>query len=192
MNRAIFIDKDGEVNSDLPDAVNPNLITLLPDIREGLSVLQSWGYKIIIVSNQPYIAKGFFQEADVLKFHIGLQQIFNVFGLRLDGFYYCPHHPDGKIPKYAISCKCRKPLPGLLFQAAQELNIDLNQSWMIGDVLREMEAGKRAGCKTLLVDNGNEKEWIINPQRVPDYITYDFSYAITTLSLQDIHYASLN
>lgn len=174
MNKAIFIDKDGEVNVLSLHKGNPNLMTLLPFVASGLSTLQGFGYKIILVSNQPGIAKGIFEETDLFMSTLSLREFFNAFNLRLDGFYYCPHHPDGIISKYAISCKCRKPLPGLYFKAAQELNIDLNQSWMIGDNPKDAEAAIRAGCKTLLVSDGNEREWTINSGQLPDYITYDF------------------
>ena len=84
--------------------------------------------------------------------------------------YYCPHYPDGKIQKYKIECDCRKPKPGLILQAAREHDIDLSNSWMIGDILNDVEAGNRAGCKTILLDNGNETEWIWNEIRTPAFI----------------------
>lgn len=174
MNKAIFIDKDGETNVSGLYKGNPNLMTLLPFVASGLSTLQSFGYKIILVSNQPGIAKGLFEETDLFMSTISLKELFNAFNLRLDGFYYCPHHPEGVIPKYSIACKCRKPLPGLYFQAASQLSIDLNESWMIGDNPKDVEAAIRAGCKTLLISDGNEREWIINSGQLPDYITYDF------------------
>lgn len=175
MNKAIFIDKDAEINENLPHKINSNLINLLSKAGEGLNLLQSWGYKIVVVSNQPGIARGLFEEMDLLNLNNNLQEVFNVFNLRLDGFYYCPHYPEGAtVPEYSVTCKCRKPQPGLYFRAAAELNIDLSRSWMIGDVIKDMEGGKRAGCKTLFIDNGSETDWSINSLRRPDYITYDF------------------
>jgi histidinol phosphatase-like enzyme len=85
------------------------------------------------------------------------------------GFYYGPHHPEGTVGSYAISCRCRQPGPGLLLQAADELGLDLAQSWLVGDILNDVEAGQRAGCRTVLIDNGNETEWILSPGRVPHY-----------------------
>lgn len=174
VNKAIFIDKDGDVNTSNLYKGNPNLMTLLPFIAGGLATLQGFGYKIILVSNQPGIAKGLFEETDLFMSNLSLKELFNTFNLRLDGFYYCPHHPEGVISKYTISCKCRKPQPGLYFQAARELNINLNESWMIGDRLKDVEAAVRSGCKTLLISDGNEKNWTINSTQLPDYITYDF------------------
>jgi D-glycero-D-manno-heptose 1,7-bisphosphate phosphatase len=85
----------------------------------------------------------------------------------LDGFYYCPHSPDGVITRYAIPCTCRKPMPGMLYRAAREHGLDLAQSWMVGDILDDIEAGRRAGCRTVLIDNGNETEWKRSPLRTP-------------------------
>lgn len=174
MSKAIFIDKDAEFDKGNPYRVSQNLVTLLPQIGDGLSILQNWGYKIIVVSNQPGVARGMVEETDLFEFHVNLRELFNFFNLRLDGFYYCSHHPEGIIPEYSITCACRKPLPGLYFQAAEELNINLSQSWMIGDILKDVESGKRAGCRTLLINNGAEKDWSIDSLKMPDYITYDF------------------
>src|SRR3989344_1053686 len=104
MNKAIFIDKDTEINQNQPHKISPGLINLLSSASEGLSLLQGWGYKIIVVSNQPGIARGLFEEVDLLDLKSNLQEIFNVFNLRLDGFYYCPHYPEGKtISEYSIT-----------------------------------------------------------------------------------------
>jgi histidinol phosphatase-like enzyme len=91
----------------------------------------------------------------------------NNHGIMLSGFYYCSHHPQGKIEPYAIDCDCRKPKPGLLHKAAIELKIDLSASWMIGDILNDIEAGNSAGCRSILIDNGNETEWMMNEIRRP-------------------------
>jgi D-glycero-D-manno-heptose 1,7-bisphosphate phosphatase len=99
--------------------------------------------------------------------------MFSKFDVALDGFYYCPHHPDGNIEKYSVECNCKKPKPGMILQAAKKFNIDLSQSWLIGDILNDVEAGKMAGCKTILIDNGNETEWMVNKLRLPDYLVKD-------------------
>jgi D-glycero-D-manno-heptose 1,7-bisphosphate phosphatase len=100
--------------------------------------------------------------------------------LDLDGFYYCPHHPTGSVARYAVDCSCRKPQPGLLMKAAMEHEIDLRSSWMIGASLHDIEAGNRAGCRTLLIDNGTETEWRLGPRRVPTRIAPDL-YAAAVL-----------
>lgn len=164
MNRAIFIDKDAEFN----------LNEFLFQIGTGLNILQAWGYKIVVVSNQPSVAMGLIEEIDLLDLNIHLRELFGFYNLRLDGFYYCSHHPEGVVPEYSITCTCKKPLPGLYFRAAEDLNIDLSKSWMIGDILQDIEGGKRAGCKTLFVSNGDNKGYFKNFTQLPDYITYDF------------------
>ncbi len=108
--------------------------------------------------------------------------------VRLSGFYYCPHHPHGKIPEYAVDCFCRKPRPGLLQKAALEHEIDLASSWLVGDILHDIEAGNRAGCRTVLIDNGNEAEWDLSPRRQPEFIVknvYEAALTITRESLVD-------
>jgi D-glycero-D-manno-heptose 1,7-bisphosphate phosphatase len=95
----------------------------------------------------------------------------------LDGFFYCPHHPEGIVPQYAVACGCRKPEPGLILAAAREHGFALAHSWFIGDILDDVEAGRRAGCRTALIDNGNETEWVRSPLRWPDLVARDVAEA---------------
>jgi D-glycero-D-manno-heptose 1,7-bisphosphate phosphatase len=106
-------------------------------------------------------------------------------GATIDDFYFCPHHPEGVVRIYAKECVCRKPSEGLLIEAAQKWNIDLSQSWMVGDILNDIEAGSRAGCKTILVNNGNETEWIFTPQRTPTLIVRDLAEAAEKTVLEE-------
>lgn len=165
--KAVFLDKDGTLIEDVPYNVDPALIMLSPDCLIGLSHLQAEGYLLVIISNQSGVARGYFEASALLKVERQLNALLARAGITLNGFYYCPHHPDGVIDVLAIDCDCRKPAPGLLLKAAEELNIDLNASWMIGDILNDIEAGNRAGCKSILIDNGNETEWLMNDIRRP-------------------------
>lgn len=165
--KAVFLDKDGTLIEDVPYNVDPALIMLSPDCLIGLSHLQAEGYLLVIISNQSGVARGYFEASALLKVEGQLNALLARAGITLNGFYYCPHHPDGVIDVLAIDCDCRKPAPGLLLKAAEELNIDLNASWMIGDILNDIEAGNRAGCKSILIDNGNETEWLMNDIRRP-------------------------
>ncbi len=131
--------------------------------------MQSHGYLLIIITNQSGVAHGYFSEEDLNKVKNKINQLCLTIGIYLDGFYFCPHHPEGSIKDYAIDCECRKPKPGLILKAACDMDIDLMHSWMIGDILNDVEAGKKAGCKTILLDRGNETEWIINEFRTPEY-----------------------
>ena len=175
-NRAVFLDKDGTLIEDVPYNVNPDLIQLTAGAEIGLRSLTSAGYKLIIISNQSGVARGYFPELALQAVEAKLRHLLAKFGVTLTGFYYCPHHPQGKSP-YNIECLCRKPEPGLIVRAAQECKIDLSSSWFVGDILNDVEAGYRAGCQTVLIDNGNETEWVISPQRIPDYIAIDLEQA---------------
>lgn len=169
-NKAIFLDKDGTLIPDIPYNVNPDLISLEDGAIKGLYALQSDGYLLIIISNQSGVAQGVFAEKALSGVHEKIVQLLKDNYINLDGFYYCPHHSSGSIQGYNIECACRKPKPGMILRAAQERNIDLSASWMIGDILNDVEAGNKAGCRTILIDNGNETEWIQNEWRKPDYL----------------------
>jgi D,D-heptose 1,7-bisphosphate phosphatase len=151
---------------------------------EGLRALHAAGYKLIIISNQSGVARGYFPEEALLAVQERSRQMLAEMSVPLTGFYYCPHHPDGSVPGYNINCSCRKPEPGLILRAAREHDIDLAGSWFIGDILNDVEAGHRAGCKTVLIDNGNETEWVISPMRTPHYIASDLSEAASTILSQ--------
>ncbi|KAM3094274.1 D-glycero-alpha-D-manno-heptose-1,7-bisphosphate 7-phosphatase [Phormidesmis sp. 146-12] len=170
---AVFLDKDGTLIPDIPYNVDPDLITLSFGAEEALRSLHQSGFKLIIVSNQSGVARGFFSETELSFVEQKIRELLDAIDVPLTGFYYCPHHLSGKIAKYAIACNCRKPSPGMLVKAAQKHSIDLQRSWMIGDILNDIEAGHRAGCKTILIDNGNETEWVLSPQRVPHHKVTD-------------------
>ena len=167
MNKAIFLDKDGTLIVDVAYNVDPEQIVLYPDAGPALHRMQAAGYRLVVVSNQSGVARGYFNETDLPAVWERLTDLFVPFGVTFDGFYYCPHEPSGTVSDYALACDCRKPQPGMLRQAAQELNINLAESWMIGDILNDVEAGNRAGCRSLLVNRGNETEWLPGPYRTP-------------------------
>jgi D-glycero-D-manno-heptose 1,7-bisphosphate phosphatase len=181
MNKAIFLDKDGTLIPDIPYNVDPGLITLETNAVYGLQQLQEAGYLFIIISNQSGVARGYFTEDKLPYVAKKIAQIFTDNELLLSGFYYCPHHPDGILPGYNIQCDCRKPEPGMLTKAVEKHNIDLARSWMIGDILNDVEAGNRAGCKTVLIDNGNETEWVTGEYREPTLICKTINEAATKI-----------
>lgn len=183
--QAIFLDKDGTLIRDVPHNVDPDLVELSGKAGEGLHLLQQRGYHLIVISNQPGVAKGLFTEAELEPVEIRIAELLSREQVVLDGFYYCPHHPDGSVPGYAAECDCRKPMPGMLLRAARENGIELARSWMIGDILNDIEAGKRAGCRTVLIDNGNETEWKISPERIPDLVVLDLHAAALAIVRQD-------
>jgi D-glycero-D-manno-heptose 1,7-bisphosphate phosphatase len=169
MRKAIFLDKDGTLIPDIPYNVDPSKITLQPQMIEGLRLLSEQDYLLIIVSNQAGVARGYFTEAQLKLAMEQLRKLLSEVGIAIDDVYYCPHLPDATVPEYKKICICRKPLPGLLLRAAQEHGIDLSYSWMIGDILNDVEAGNRAGCRSILIDNGNETEWQAGKFRRPAF-----------------------
>ncbi|PLC48009.1 HAD family hydrolase [Pollutimonas subterranea] len=177
MTAAIFLDKDGTLLEDVPYNVDPTKMAFAPGARAGLARLGRLGLPIYVVSNQPGIAMGRFALDDLAPMVARLTDMFTQAGAVLGGFYYCPHHPRGTVTKHATLCDCRKPAPGLLLRAAAEHAIDLNMSWFIGDILDDVEAGRTAGCNTVLIDNGNETEWIINEWRKPHRMAPDLDEA---------------
>ncbi len=181
--RAVFLDKDGTLIEDVPYNVDPQQIKLTSGAIEGLLLLQQAGYKLIVITNQSGVARGYFQESALVAVEERLRQLLATEGIYLADFYYCPHHPDGVVREFAIACECRKPAPGLLLRAAGEHKIDLRSSWFVGDILNDVEAGLCAGCKTILIDNGNETEWELSAQRTPDFIVTDLMEAAQVILL---------
>jgi D-glycero-D-manno-heptose 1,7-bisphosphate phosphatase len=177
MKKAVFIDKDGTLIKNVPYNVNTKLITFEEQVIPALRLLQSNDYQLIIVSNQPGIAFSYFSEEDVQRVYQFIVTRLQLQGIQLNGFYYCPHHTEGSNPTYAKPCYCHKPMPGLLLEAAMEMDIDLESSWMIGDILHDCEAGNRAGCATILLNTGNETEWVLNNNRRPNYVCSSWSEA---------------
>jgi len=166
-HRAVFLDKDGTLVEDVPYNVDPARLKFTPHALEALRLLQLHGYLLIVVTNQPGIALGHFGRAELSRLQAALTQMLADAGIRLQGFHACPHAPsaDPKRP----NCLCRKPAPGLLRQAAQAYGVDLARSWMVGDILHDVEAGRRAGCRTVLLDVGNETQWQMSPLREPHH-----------------------
>jgi D-glycero-D-manno-heptose 1,7-bisphosphate phosphatase len=158
-DKAVFLDRDGVVNSlvyhqeqgivDSPFTVEQ--FVLLPHVGEAIVRFHDMGYKVILVSNQPGIAKGHLTSETFNEIREKMKEELLGGGASLDGEYYCLHHPEAEIASLRINCACRKPEPGLLLQAAGEMDIDLSQSWMIGDGLTDVQAGKKAGCRTILL-----------------------------------------
>jgi D-glycero-D-manno-heptose 1,7-bisphosphate phosphatase len=159
---AIFIDKDGTLIRDVAYNVDIRHIQLMPGAGVALRRLKNKGYKLIVISNQPGIARNLFKENDLLPVNAQIQTLLAAYGVKLDAFYYCPHELSG-------GCGCRKPMPGMILRAAKDHSIDPRSSWMIGDILHDLEAGNRASCRTVHLDNGNETEWVKGAYRQPEY-----------------------
>lgn len=155
--KAIFLDRDGTINKYVGFLKDINDFDLLPGVVDAIKIINTSGYLAIVVTNQPVIARGEVTVKQLEIIHNKMETLLGKEGAYLDAIYYCPHHPhkgyEGEVPEFKIECCCRKPKPGMLLMAARDFNIDLSQSWMIGDSENDVKAGKEAGCKTVLLSN---------------------------------------
>ncbi|MCK9485346.1 MAG: HAD family hydrolase [Dehalococcoidia bacterium] len=177
MNAAVFLDKDGTLVEDVPYNVDPAAVRLSEGAGPALARLVRQGFRLVLVSNQSGVARGYFEEPVLEAVTERIQALLRPHDVALDAAYYCPHHPEGRVAPFAIGCDCRKPGDGMLRRAAADLGISLEQSWMVGDILHDVEAGRRAGCRTVLLDVGHESEWLLTPGRMPHYRARDLHAA---------------
>lgn len=178
MNKAIFLDRDGVINQEPPHyAHRPDQVKLIPGSARAINILNKNSFIVTVVTNQAGVAKGYYQEEDVILFNNLMKDKLKRYGAKIDAIYYCPHHVEGKIDRYRIDCDCRKPKPGMLKRAEKDLNIDLKQSFIIGDKQSDINAGKIVGCKTILVLTGYGKELKNNDIR-SDFIANNLYDAI--------------
>jgi len=180
-NKAIFLDRDDTLIED-PGYINhPDQVKLLDGIDKSLIELKAMGYKLIIVSNQSGVARGIVSEQALDEIHNRLKQLLAEKGAPLDRIYYCPYHPDGVIAKYRKESDWRKPNPGMLLAAADEMDIDLSQSWMIGNSSRDVEAGLQAGCKTILTNHPSHYKEHKLGEPNPDYRAVNIKEAVNII-----------
>jgi D,D-heptose 1,7-bisphosphate phosphatase len=176
MNRAVFLDRDGVINKDVDLLSSINEIKLIDGSYEAVRILNKLGFKVIVVTNQPGVAKGHFTEDDVNSVNEEIKKRFASKGAVIDAFYYCPHHPDrgfaGERPEYKIECNCRKPKIGMLERAAKDFDLNLESCFIIGDRTVDMKTGENAGCRKILVRTGyagRDNKY----NAVPDFIADD-------------------
>lgn len=150
-DKAVFMDRDNTIIDDPGYIGDPSLVRLLPGVEQAIKSLQAAGYKIVVVTNQSGIARGLLTEEMLERIHDELRRQLALKEAYLDAIYYCPYHPEGTVEGYAIDSGLRKPRPGMLLKAAGEMDLELAGSWMIGDSPRDIEAGQRAGCRTIRV-----------------------------------------
>lgn len=173
--KAVFLDRDGTINKYVGFLRNIDEFELLPGVAGGIRKINESGYLCIVVTNQPVIARGEVSVAELHEIHKKMETLLGKEGAYIDGLYYCPHHPDsgfeGEVKELKFECACRKPKPGMLVKASQDFNIDLENSWMIGDGKNDVKAGQAAGCKAVLI--GDSKEGC-----EPNYIVADLKEAV--------------
>jgi D-glycero-D-manno-heptose 1,7-bisphosphate phosphatase len=147
---AVFLDRDGTVIDEVGHLGEPERAVLLPGVPTALTRLADAGYALILITNQAGVARGYFTEVEVEAVNARTAELLEAEGVRLERWYHCPHHPDFTGP-----CDCRKPLPGMLVRAAEELDLDLARSWMVGDHPSDAEAGQAAGARSIMVRTGH-------------------------------------
>ncbi|MGZ4198898.1 MAG: D-glycero-alpha-D-manno-heptose-1,7-bisphosphate 7-phosphatase [Thermoleophilia bacterium] len=183
--RAMFLAADGIVVHDGAPNPDPRRLQLVRGAGSGLRLLRDAGFSFHVISNQPGVARGLFDEEELAPLRTRFEELLADEGIVMAGFSYCPHDPRGVRRGYAIDCVCRTPRPGLLLRAAREHDLDIGHSWLIGDRLDDIEAGVRAGCRTVLLD-GREREWRLSEARLPHHVALGMDEA-ALLVLEDDH-----
>lgn len=178
---AVFLDRDGTLVYPRHYPARPEELVLYSNLGPGLRALRDNGFRLVVITNQSGIARGYFSPDDLARMHQHLRVCLAAQGVTLDGIYHCPHAPDGVVPDLARTCACRKPRPGMLLQAAADLDIDLDRSWMVGDILDDIQAGNSAGCRTILVDLGTEFPPTAS-RRCPTFVARDTPHALALIA----------
>lgn len=185
MVRAIFIDRDGTISEEVGYINHPSRFRLFAESPQALRLLHDNGWLTILVTNQAGVARGYFTEDMVLEVHDRLRKELEKEGAALDAIYYCAHHPSLGEPPYRIDCDCRKPKPGLIMQAATDFNIELDQSWMVGDRYSDIELARNAGVRSAFVLTGYGRgEWENQRsgwQHQPDLVCENLLAAATSI-----------
>lgn len=151
---------------------------MIPKASEAIRLLNENGFKVIIITNQPGVARGYFTEETLIAINKYIQESLAKEGARIDETYYCPHHPEGIIKEYKKDCDCRKPKPGMILSAARDLDIDLKSSFVIGDRNIDVEPGKRVGCKTVLLTSEDPPSNPNEPATIADHVAPDLYEAV--------------
>jgi D-glycero-D-manno-heptose 1,7-bisphosphate phosphatase len=157
-HKVVFLDRDGTICEEVGYLKSVDQMKLIPRSAEAVSLLNRKRFKVVVVTNQAGVARGYFPEAALEKLHAEMMHQLRAEGARVDGIYYCPHHPTDGFPPYLRECNCRKPATGLLEKAAADLNLDLSSAFMIGDHFSDVECGQRIGAQTVLLLTGHGTE----------------------------------
>lgn len=168
MRRAVFLDRDGVICTEESYISDPRQLRLIPGAVEAIRLFNQSGLAAVVITNQSGVARGFFTEETVAALNRAMHERLGEQGAHLDAVYYCPHHPDGTVEKYRLTCDCRKPATGMLRQAADECNLDLTRSYLVGDKLSDIECAGRAGAKGILVLTGYGAEECKHIDQTPE------------------------
>ena len=174
--KALFLDRDGVINVDVGYGYRIDQMQFLPGIFEFTKQYADAGYVIVVVTNQAGIARGYFDEAQLVEIHRTLDQLLDLSQAHIDAYYFCPHHPSAGFGEYKTDCSCRKPKPGLLIAAATHFNLDLAKCILVGDKATDIQAGQAAGCQTVLVQTGYGLTQLLHAR--PDRVCADLLDAV--------------
>ncbi len=181
MNKAVFLDRDGTVNEEVGYLTDLEKLRLIPGAGAAVRTMNEAGFKVILVTNQSGVARGYFTEQLVHEAHARLGALLKAEGARIDAVYYCPHHPRAGNSHYTVDCDCRKPKTGLIDRAVKDLSIDILHSYMVGDKWSDVELAQRAGVHAVLVESGfaHDDPGNRRPEHVrdPDFIARDIAEA---------------
>ena len=173
---AVFLDRDGVINIEVEYLRHPSQLQLLPGAAQAIAQLNAWHIPVIVVTNQAGIARGYFDEAQLVEIHRALDQLLDLSQAHIDAYYFCPHHPSAGFGEYKTDCSCRKPKPGLLIAAATHFNLDLAKCILVGDKATDIQAGQAAGCQTVLVQTGYGLTQLLHAR--PDRVCADLLDAV--------------
>ncbi len=161
---AVFLDRDGTINEQMGYINHRDRFVMLPGAAEAIRLLNTNGFLAVVASNQSGVARGYFPPELVREIHVRMEKMLEENGARLDGIFFCPHHPRGSVPEYSVKCDCRKPGTGLIAQACRKLDIDMTRSVVVGDRCQDLEMARRAGLEGVLVLTGygrGEREFLL-------------------------------
>lgn len=183
--RAVFLDRDGVINEDVGYIGDAARVKILPGVAQAIHQLNQKKFKVIVVTNQSAVARGLFSEADVQQVNDYIKKKLAEKQAVIDGIYYCPHHIEGVIEKYRRDCNCRKPKTGMIEDAVRDFHLDLKSSFLIGDNESDIEAGRRADCRTILITSTGK-----GTNAAADYAAGDLPEAVACLLKVDEDYAN--
>jgi len=181
MEKAVFLDRDGVIIEDAGYVGEIERVKFIPGAGQAIRLLNENGFKVIIITNQAGVARGYFSEEAVEEINTYVQETLAKEGALIDKTYYCPHHKEGVIEEYRKDCYYRKPSPGMIEEAVRDFHIDLKRSFLIGDKGSDIEAGRRAGCKTILLAGENTQESAAGSEVVSDYTASNLFEAVKWL-----------
>lgn len=183
---AVFLDRDGTINEEVNYLSRPEDARLIPGAGPAVARLNRAGFQVVVISNQSGLARGYFDDSDLAKVQAELGRQLAAFGAHIDAYYICPHlpPPHGKVPELAFECDCRKPEPGLIIKAAGQMHLDLGASFMVGDRLKDVACGHRAGVRGILVQTGHDDGPPAGLDEAPEFVAADLAGAVNWILAQ--------